>query len=107
MKPDFFLKGKLITIVPTNTHHLAKYTTWHKWEGDLNILEEEESFANQQDRTKRLKLIKSDLGDTSFYLSVIRLGNDELISLLELHILGSELYCPENGKSRQGSFPHF
>ncbi len=94
MKPDFFLKGKLVTVLPTTNHHLVEYTNWHKWEGDLSILEEEGAFATQQDRIRRIKLLEKDTSDFSFFLSVINPETEELLSLLELYIIDSELYCP-------------
>ena len=93
MRSDFFLKGKLVSIIPTTSHHLAVYTSWHKWEGDLGILVEEEEFANQKDRTRRIKLLSENSNTESFYLSVIT-TEKELISLLEIHIINSDLYCP-------------
>ena len=93
MKSDFFLKGKYVSIIPTTPHHLAEYTSWHKWEGDLSILQEEESFANQQDRARRLHLLKNDTDENSYYLSVID-TEEEIVSLLELYILHTELYIP-------------
>lgn len=92
MQSDFFLKGKLVSVIPTTNHHLAVYTSWHKWEGDLEILIEEEEFANQKDRTRRLKLISGNSDSNAFYLSVIT-PEEELISLLEMDIINTDLYC--------------
>lgn len=94
LKSNFFLKSKLVTVIPTTAHHLAEYTDWHKWEGDLTILEEEEAFANQKDRARRMHLLQHDTSDASFFLSILSAEDEELISLLELYIVDSELYCP-------------
>lgn len=90
---EFFLIGKHVRIVDTTAQHLAEYTHWRKWEGSLDILHEEESFANQEDRVRRLHLIKNHITDKSFYVSVVG-PEDELISMLEFYILDSEIYSP-------------
>ena len=82
----------MVSVIPTTLHHLAEYTNWHEWEGNFDILHEEGSFANQQDRVRRLQEIKKGK-DSSFFLSIIK-DNEELISLVELFIIDSDLYCP-------------
>ncbi len=93
MQLDFFLKGKMVSIIPTTMHHLAEYTSWHKWEGDLTILNEEDLFANQADRIRRIKLLKEDAIENVYYLSVLT-REEELISLLEFYLINSDAYCP-------------
>lgn len=93
MQSDFFLKGKMVSIIPTTSHHLAEYTSWHKWEGALDILSEEDSFANQNDRIRRLKHLNEDTFDNSYYLSVLT-NERELISLLEFYLINTDAYCP-------------
>ena len=90
---DFFLQGKKVLLTSTTPQHLAEYTHWRKWEGEFDILHEEESFASQQDRVRRINLLKNNTTDKSFYVSVLNTEN-ELISLLEFYIFDSEVYSP-------------
>jgi len=53
------LQGNRIFIIKTKPEHLGSYISWHKWEGSLDITEEEATFANQRNRVRRLKLIKN------------------------------------------------
>lgn len=76
----------------TTVHHLANYTSWHRWEENDGIMIEEDAYANQKDRTRRVKLLDKQ-SPNSFYFSVLD-SNSDLISLLEFYILESELYSP-------------
>jgi RimJ/RimL family protein N-acetyltransferase len=73
---------------------LVDFTNWRKWEGKLDIFTEEEAFANQKERVRRLHLLKENKNDgSSFFLSVFNIKN-ELISLLELYKIDLELFSP-------------
>ena len=87
---SFFLEGKNVSLFSTTVQHLAEYTHWRKWEGDLDILHEEEPFATQQDRVRRVNLIQNE-GENSFFVSVLTKEN-ELISMLEFYIINTEVY---------------
>ena len=85
------IEGDQIYIVRTTIEHLSQYVSWRKWEGKLSLENEEEVFANQKERTRKIKLIKELKKEKELALSIFTKTN-ELVSLVELYLINTEIY---------------
>lgn len=85
------IQGENIYIVRTTMEHLTQFLSWRQWEGNLELSQEETSFANQRERVRKVKRIKNLRKDTELALSIFT-QDSELISLAELYLIEKEVY---------------
>lgn len=85
------LKGECVSITRTTSAHLASFTDSRKWEGKIDLLEEEEVFLSQKERVRRLSLINNSKSN-QLLLTVLNNQDNQVISLLEFYFLEKEIY---------------
>jgi len=85
------MQGEGVYIVRTTSEHLLQFLSWRKWEGKLDLTNEEESFAHQQERARKHRLINKIDHEKEIALSIFN-KDDDLISLVELYLIETEIF---------------